>query len=133
MINIRQEVANTLELLYPSNVIYVEDIQNFVPSNFYVKIVSGSHKKESHTRYKRTYSVDVQYFGSTNVECDTKSDELYETMEYLINNYARGTNMHHEIIDKVLHFYVDYTIRLNKDVESIPKMNDVEVNEHAIY
>ncbi|MCT4686081.1 phage tail terminator family protein [Vallitalea sp.] len=129
---IRQEVIKQLDYLYPDIPIYAEEVtQGFQEPSFYVKVLNGSQKRELNTRYKRTYNLDIHYFGTTNKECEVVADILYEKMEYLLNNMAKGINMHHEVIDKVLHFFVDYNIRIKKEQQSIPKLKDLEVKENG--
>lgn len=132
MIDIRQEVLNKLTYLYPDISIYNEEPQEFIEPYFIVKLVESSQNREINNRYKRVYSFDIQYFAETNYECEVFADELYEDMEYLLNNYAKGLKMRHEIIDKVLHFSVDYKIRFIKESEENPKLNNLEVNEYGI-
>ncbi len=129
---IRQEVMKKLDALYPDKDIYGEKAtQNFDDDSFYVKILNGSQKRELNTRYKRTYSIDIHYFGSTNKDCEVKAEELYENMEYLLNNFAKGLNMNHRVTNGVLHFFVDYKVRLNKDTAVQPKFADMEVNQYG--
>lgn len=126
---IKQEVIKKLDLLYPDIPIYGEEVpQSFKEPSFYVKVLNGYHIRELNNRYKRTYNVDIHYFGS---ECESKANELYEKMEYLQGNFAKGINMNHKVTDRVLHFFVDYNIRLVKEQQSSPKLKNLEVKKHG--
>lgn len=132
MIDVKQEVINKLDSLYPDIPIYDDEVpQGFKEPSFFIKLINGSHTREINTRYKRTYSFDIHYFAGSNEECESMANELYENMEYLLNYYAKGINMKHEIIDRVLHFFVDYKITLIKETEENPKLNNLEVNEYG--
>lgn len=132
MINIRQEVVNKLTYLYPDIPIHDETPQEFVEPYFLVNLLESTQSREINNRYKRVYSFDIQYIAETNYECEVLADKLYEDMEYLLNNYAKGLKMRHEIVDKVLHFFVEYNIRLVREKEEVPKLNNLEVNEYGI-
>ena len=132
MIDFRQEVIKKLDSLYSDIPIYGEEVpQGFKEPSFFVKILTGSHDREFNVRYKRSYSFNIHYFEETNKECEAMAKQLYENMEYLSNNVARGFNMHHETVNRVLHFFVDYSVFLIKEIEQYPKMSTLEVDEVA--
>lgn len=129
---IRQAIINHLDNLYSDIPIYGEEVlQGFEEPSFYVKLLNTNHKKEFNTRYNRTYNIDIHYFGKSNKDCESMAEELYENMEYLQGNYTKGINMNHKVTDKVLHFLIDYKLRLNKDMVSHPKLEKMEVNEYG--
>ena len=132
MIDIRQEIINKLDSLYPDIPIYGEEIpQGFEEPSFFIKILTGSQKKEVGRRYKRSITVDIHYFASSNKEAEIIANELYEKMGYLLNNAARGLDMRHEVSDSILHFFIDYKMHLLKQKEIHPKMNTLEVRMYG--
>ena len=132
MIDIRKEIIKKLDSLYPDIPIYGEEVpQGFEEPSFFVKILTGLQQKEVGRRYKRTISADIHYFGTSNEEAELMANELYESMEYLLNNVARAHGMQHEVSDSVLHFFLDYKIHLLKPKEIHPKMNTLEVKMHG--
>lgn len=129
---IRQVIINYLDKLYPYIPIYGEEVlQRFEEPSFYVKVLNTNHKKEFNTRYNRTYNIDIHYFGKSNKDCESMAEELYENMEYLQGNYTKGINMNHKVTEGVLHFLIDYKLRLNRDIVSYPKFSDMEVNQYG--
>lgn len=124
-----QQVINKLVSLYP-NIQVLRDGEERganVPC-FLVKQINAIQHKELNNRYKRLYSFDILYYSvnkDINVDCLRTADELAEGMEYLLDYMARGTNIHYQIIDDVLHFYVDYGIRLIKQEQESPIMMDI--------
>lgn len=129
---IRQEVIKQLDLLYPHIQVYGEKVlQGFKEPSFYVKVFNANHKKDLNTRYNRTYNIDIHYFGTSNKDCESMAEELYENMEYLQGNYAKGVNMNHKVTNGVLHFLVDYKLRLKRETAAEPKFADMEVNQYG--
>lgn len=122
-------ITETLDRRFPTIKIYGEEIkQGLVPPSFFVKSMLDSQSKEVGRRYLRRHAYDIHYFGQTNHELRAMAEQLYDIMEYILINgkVFRGSKMQHEIIDGVLHFYVDYDFHVMRQKEVIPKMNTLE-------
>lgn len=69
---------------------------------------------------------DLTYFPSApgnNAEMFTVAEKLMDSMEYIKlpnGDLLRGTRMNYEIVDDVLHFFVNFNHTLNKIEESVP-------------
>ena len=130
--DVRKEVIKKLDSVFPDIEIYGEEIkQGFKEPCFFVAQINTDHKQELGKRYKRTYSFGVQYFGTTNQGMESMALMLYEDLEYLLEYKARAVSMNHQVTGGVLHFFVDYTVRLIKEEDSYPKMESLEVNNHG--
>lgn len=126
---ITEKIVETLKSLYPDIPVYVEAAE--VESNkkcFYIRLANQKCIKGLNGRSNRMASYDICYYGQTSKNCEMKANQLYEDLEYLQNNFARGTNMNHKVKDKELHFFVDYNIRLLKEKNADPKISKMEVN-----
>ena len=130
--DVRREVIKKLDSIFSDKEIYGEEIkQGFKEPCFFVAQINTDHKQELGRRYKRTHSFDVQYFGSSNQDMENMALRLYEDLEYLLAYKARAASMNHQVTGGVLHFFVDYTVRLIKEEELYPKMEYLEVNKHG--
>ncbi|HBG7071697.1 phage tail terminator family protein [Clostridioides difficile] len=112
--------------------IYSEDVEQGINEPcFFICPLNPSNTPYPNGRTLKKNSFDVHYFPKSNdksFEINEIAEMLLEELEYIEidGDLVRGTNMNFEIIDNVLHFFVDYnyfTIKSN-DTE---KMNDVEL------
>lgn len=120
-------INNTLDKKFPNINIYGEEIkQGFEEPCFFIKILDSEQNKELNKRYKRYISFDIHYFSDKediNSDCLDMTDKLYELLEYIEVNgdLYRAVNMKHEVVDSVLHFYLNFNftvIKKDKDVDS---------------
>ncbi|MEW8955606.1 DUF6838 family protein [Clostridium sp.] len=109
--------------------IYGEEIkQGFEEPCFFIKVLSSAHDKELNTRYKKNVSFNIHYFSDKediNMDCLDMADKLYEVLEYVSigNSLYRSNSMTHEVIDGVLHFFLQFNYKVVKEVEKASKMN----------
>ncbi len=74
-------------------------------------------------RYFRTNQFCIHYFpssGEKRSECYTVAERLFGTLEYITvdGDLIRGTDMHCEVVDDVLSFFVNYDMYVYKDVDT---------------
>lgn len=129
--DIRTAVFHRLSERFPDIKRYGEEIrQGFEEPCFFVKLLTASQTQELDIRYMRTHSFDIHYFpvDNSNNEAHDMAEQLYDTLELIEFNGAlyRGINMNHEIVDGVLHFFVDYNFHVRRIVPDVPKMESLE-------
>jgi hypothetical protein len=78
-------------------------------------------------RYFRTNQFCVHYFPESNKkrsECSSAMERLFNVLELITvdGDLVRGTEMHGEIDDGVLHFFVNYDMYVYKETEERPVM-----------
>ncbi|SHE62173.1 phage tail terminator family protein [Clostridium fallax] len=121
-------INNTLDKEFPNINIYGEEIvQGFEEPCFFIKILDSEQNKELNKRYKRYISFDIHYFSDKediNSDCLDMADKFYELLEYIEVNgdLYRTMNMKHEVVDSVLHFYLNFNftvIKKDKAVDSV--------------
>lgn len=130
---VRDAVVSTLNAHFPNIDIHGEEIrQGFQEPCFFVKLFPVYHTKELNRRYRRQHSFDIHYFGDSNEDMHNMADQLCQHLELVeIDGVKRhGTKMYHEIIDGVLHFYVDYEFNVYKKAEPGIPMGPLEVEGH---
>ena len=84
-------------------------------------------------RYFRTNQFCIHYFSSSNEqtsECNSVAERLFGTLEHIKvdEDIIRGTDMHYEIVDDVLNFFVNFDLFVYKEVEVEPFMETAEQN-----
>lgn len=130
--DVRRAVMSELAARFPDTRVYGEkSAQGFVAPAFFVFMFPVYHTQELGRRYLRRHSFDVHYFPAGDYENDEMHDvaeQLYDVLEIINANGKpiRGTAMRHEIVDGVLHFFVDYSFHVRRELPEVPKMADME-------
>lgn len=126
---VRDGVISVIKQSFPAIKVYGEEIkQGFQEPCFFVKVLSVGHERELNRRYRRDNSFDVHYFDETNEALHAMAEQLYSNLEYIQSEGGtyRGKTMHHEIIDSVLHFFVDYAFHVMRSDPEKPKMQTLD-------
>lgn len=115
--------------------IYSEKVeQGLVEPAFFIKSLNATQTKLIGNRYLREYSFDVHYFpedSTSNKEMLTVAEQLLEEMEFitLVNgDQVMGVSMNYEIIDSVLHFFINYNLTVTMAADPVDDMEEVLVN-----
>lgn len=89
-------------------------------------------------RYLRTISLDVHFFSEKNEEQNEQmyemGDLLYPLLEVLQleEQILQGSEMNFEIIDGVLHFFVDYKVFVYRQTEPDVYMEKLNVERATL-
>ncbi len=107
-----------------------EILQDLSPPCFYISCIEQKTKKYIGTRYLRKHHFVIQYFPYTDDrkgECYSVGEKMLECLEVINADgfFLRGMNMRFEIVDGVLHFFVDYNAFVRK-AEQKDTMNGME-------
>lgn len=126
---ISQKLFETFGLDYK---IYTENVEQFLnPPCFYVELLQSSMQQIVSRRYRLENLFDIHFFTNENESKNDfrrVADILYDALEYISvdNDLVRGLNMHYEIVDDVLHFFVSYNLILIKTLEPEEKMETLK-------
>lgn len=109
-------VSNALYANFEQVDIMSEGIeQGFEAPTFYIHLVDASEKRLLGDRAIRNVSLDVHYFpmseNEPKAEINVIASKLYGVLrriDLLDGTSINGLNLHHEIEDDVLHFFVEY-------------------------
>ncbi|HWQ76949.1 MAG TPA: hypothetical protein VN441_16705 [Syntrophomonas sp.] len=107
--------------------IYSEDVsQELTPPCFYVRLLQPMLKQYMGLRFYITGSFDIQFFpeqnGTEQSQCQAVADRLILEMSYItvtiddMDLTCRGKGISLEIVDGVLHFFVQYSLKMRKEV-----------------
>ncbi len=98
---------------------------------FFIQCLNPTEKLFFWKRYFRQNQFCIQYFpegmAHTNEECCFVAERLFMCLEYLnvAGGPVMGTKMKYEIVDGILHFFVNYDLFVYKVAESVPYMEKV--------
>lgn len=114
--------------------IYTESVeQGLTEPCFSILCLNPTINQVLGKRYFRTHQFCIHYFPSS----DEKRSECYSVAERLINALeiidvdeckCRGTNMHYEVVDDVLSFFINYDSFVYKEETPSPNMETVSHN-----
>lgn len=135
--SVRDGIILVLDTNFPGVPIMGEEIEQGMSSGmdldppcFFVKLLTASQTQELDIRYNRMHSFDIHYFavGRKNRTMHDTAESLYSLLKLISIGGAsyRGTNLNHEIVDEVLHFFVDYTFSVIEAVPVDPFMQTLE-------
>lgn len=115
--------------------IYSEDIpQDFKEPCFFILCLNPAENQIVGKRYHRTHQFDVQYFPR---DFKNKFSDIYEIQSRLTDcleyvnvkeGILRGIKRRGEIVDKVLHFFVNYNIHVIKDDDDSEYIGDLKAD-----
>ncbi len=126
MINVKQELIKAIKAQHQVPVRGEETRQGFEPPCFFVAEINTQQQSGLQDRYYRTYSFDVQYHASdqSNAELEAMGELLAEQLVFLPEPKLTGKNISYRVVDKVLHFMVDYKVGLKRP-RTYPKMRQL--------
>ncbi|MEC0171656.1 phage tail terminator family protein [Paenibacillus graminis] len=133
MQDIKNALIKKLSLFTPEYPVYDEAVeQGMQQPCFFVLLMESSQAREINMRYRRFNSFDVHYFphlhaSASREECELMAERLYSGIEYVTGAEGgyRGTGMRHEIVDGVLHFFVQYNYHLLRTQAPDVKMQSI--------
>ena len=93
-------------------------------------------------RYLRKQTFNIQYFPKDKYNAKNEMYDVAEKMlialEYIslshnenFDNLCRGTKMRYEVVDGVLHFFVNYDLFVKKEVVKEDNMEDLTISSKA--
>ena len=88
--------------------------QNLETPCFFIQCIESNIKKYIGARYLRKNHFVIQYFPKSendrDAECNSTGEKMLKCLEVINADgfFLRGTEMKFEIVDDVLHFFVDY-------------------------
>ncbi|WP_039944490.1 phage tail terminator family protein [Thermicanus aegyptius] len=131
--DVRYAVHSALDTAFPTIPIMGEEIkQGLTLPCFFVKLLEPEHTQELGRRFIRYHPFDVHYFAPErrNEDMYAMAERLTETLQWIAvaGRLVRGTGMRFEIVDEVLHFFVEYNFHVwaPKPVDPVMKALDVK-------
>ena len=119
--------------------IYRESVrQDLKEPCFFIQILNPTVKQVIKNRYFRSNQFCIQFFPESvekRKECEDVAERMLWCLEYIHlegeETPVRGTQMHGEIVDDILHFFVNYDCYVHKSIEADPSMEIMESKEQV--
>lgn len=129
-------IDNYFDSEYP---IYAEDIeQGLQEPCFFIAVLAPTHKQMLGNRYLLTIPVDVHYFPGTankHLEINRVAAQLMYLLRRITltdgQTQLNGFDMHYEVVENVLHFFVTYKPFVQYPVEAVTLMDDLTQNQES--
>lgn len=127
-------IAGALYQTFQNHHIYSEHMrQGFQEPCFLIRNIRASQKPLLGNRFQQNYFFDIHYFPKENCKenqaIQKTALQLYDALEYISGEKGplRGKNMYHEVVDDVLHFFIEYEAFGCREKEKLPNMQDLTV------
>lgn len=112
---------------------YMEEVkQDLKEPCFFILCLKPADKLFLKNRYYRTNQFCIQYFPEDRYnkrrECNDTAERLLRCLKWLkiLGKQVMGRNMEYEIVDGVLHFFVDYDMYVEQREELLPRMEELK-------
>ena len=97
---------------------------------FFISCINPTSKLYLKKRYFRQNQFCIHYFPETekrNEECHEVAERLFSCMEHLTVDgvSVRGTKMHCDVTDGLLHFFVNYDMYVRRETEPETAIEEV--------
>lgn len=131
-IKLNQVFGDTFKIYYDEDV-----SQGLTEPCFFIAVLNPSQAKVIGNRYFRQHPFDIHYFPvvrDNNNELQGKALDLYEALESVTiadGDLVLGTKMNHEVVDGVLHFFVNFDMYVKKVVVPEDDMETLTVNNNV--
>lgn len=129
-------ISQALYAIFGESVKRSEDTveQDLEAPAFYILCINTEHKQRLGNHYRRSQSYDIHYFPKAEGEerareMSEMTERLYRGLEFITvdEKMVRGLNMHAQVQEDVLHFFVDYDIALVKQINKQPCMEELDI------
>lgn len=103
---------------------------------FFIKVLNPTQSQIVGQRYFKDNPFDLHFFPKiegNNEEINNVAENLFDAMEYiqlLDGDLVRGTHMHYETVDNVLHFFVQFNMFVKKE-KAVDRMKDLSVKTNV--
>jgi len=129
--DVRYGINAALNAAFPDIPIYDEEIkQNLTPPSFFVRLLEPAHTQELGRRFIRHHPFDIHYFapGRNNDAMYAMAEQMTAALQQIVvaGRPVQGYGMRFEIIEEVLHFFVDYKFLVWREEPTGPKMQTLE-------
>lgn len=112
--------------------IYMNDIQQGLTEPcFLITVVDYSKEQLLKSRSKRLVPFDIIFFPNKGKsQCYEVADQMMNELEFITlldGDKMRGTDMNSNVVDNVLHFFVNYNFMATVTEDAIDKMESIAI------
>ncbi len=108
-----------------------EKKQGLTEPCFFIQCLALTERLFFNKRYRRSGQFCIQYLPKDKLhgdqECRAVAERLFDCLGWLgvDGDLVMGTKMRYEVVDGVLHFFVDYDLFIYKGAGSVPVMGEI--------
>lgn len=122
-------------------IIHTENVEQGLDEPcFFIFSLKPSSKQLVGNRYERKYPFDIHFFPDTelvdgvstiNNQINEVTERLFTALEYITvdNSLVRGKSINVEIVDNVLHFFINFNMIVKKETEPIDTMGSLTIKQ----
>ena len=122
-------------------IIHTENVEQGLDEPcFFIFSLKPSSKQLVGNRYERKYPFDIHFFPDTelvdgistiNNQINEVTERLFTALEYITvdNSLVRGTSINAEIVDNVLHFFINFNMIVKKETDPIETMGSLTIKQ----
>lgn len=133
--DITKGIAVALHKAFGDNyTIYTEEIeQGLKEPCFFIAVLNTEQRQFIGNRYQQNIPFDVHYFPvskAKNAEMQEVATTLYAVLrqiKLLNGDLLNGVRLHHETVDDVLHFFVQYKPIVKYPVDPVEEMGGIKI------
>lgn len=112
--------------------IHMEEIkQGLKEPCFFINLINSDFKIVTGKRYEKRNQISIQYFPESlclQSECNEVAERLTLCLEYIEDEeggFLHGTDMHYQVTDGILNFFVNYNFHVLKTEAEPERMHDL--------
>lgn len=113
---------------------HMEEIkQDLKEPCFFITLLDSATQIVVGNRYEKRNQICIQYFPEseqTQSECNEVAESLTICLEYIEDedgSFLHGTDMHYQVTDGILNFFVNYNFHVIKAEDKADKMHDLTI------
>lgn len=113
---------------------HMEEIkQDLKEPCFFITLLDSATQIVVGNRYEKRNQICIQYFPESEqiqCECNEVAERLTICLEYIADedgSFLHGTDMHYQVTDGILNFFVNYNFHVIKTEGKADKMRDLTI------
>lgn len=124
-------ISQALDKEFGCKIYTEEKRQGLEEPCFFLSVLNPSSTLFIGQRYSRKEAFCIQYLPKSEMlpreECYAAAERLYRCLELIEVDgvLVRGAKMKYEVIDDVLHFFVNYDRIVRRNSEELPSMDEI--------
>lgn len=126
-------ISNALDKEFGYEIHMEEVKQDLVEPCFFVTLLDSETKHVVAKRYEKRNQICIQYFPESEQiqrECNGVAERLTSCLEYIEDEHGgflHGIDMHYQVTDGILNFFINYNFHVIKTEAELEKMYDLNV------
>lgn len=126
-------ISTALNTIFPDCPIYTDNVeQGLIEPCFFIIPLESSETRLLGNRAYRTIQFNLSYVSKAKrLQLESIADKLYPILrqvKLLDESLINGFDLHHEIVDGVLHFFVTFKPTIIYEIDKMSNMENLATN-----